>query len=69
MMKKVLSSILMAAFVSSVLIGCGGSKPAAKAENGEKKESAMSRRLKEKMGGASQEATVPEPAPQEQAAQ
>ena len=60
MIKKVLSSILVAVFMSSLAVGCGGAKPADTSEPKEKKQSPMSRGLKERLGGGQQEAPAPE---------
>ncbi|MCC6153806.1 MAG: hypothetical protein IT367_08625 [Candidatus Hydrogenedentes bacterium] len=66
MIKKVLSSIFVAVFMSTLLVGCGGSKQADKSsEPKEKKQSPMGRRLQEGLGGQQQQET-PAPATESQ---
>lgn len=65
MIKKVLSSIFVAVFMSTLLVGCGGSKKADTSEPKEKKQSPMSRRLQEGLGAQQQQET-PAPATESQ---
>ncbi|MCC6793866.1 MAG: hypothetical protein IT366_02015 [Candidatus Hydrogenedentes bacterium] len=69
MMKKILSSALVALFMSSLLVGCGETKKADTSEPKEKKQSPMSRKLQERLGGQQQEAPAPATESQEQPAQ
>lgn len=68
MIKKVLSSIFVAAFMSALLVGCGGPKKADTSEPKEKKQSPMSRKLQERMGGGQPAEPAPATESQEQPA-
>ncbi len=69
MIKKALSSIFVAAFMSATLLGCGGGgdAPADQSiQTKEKKKGGMTRALRKEPGRTLQEAPAPETQPQEQ---